>query len=512
MAALSVVCAQASTPRYSVYALDPGNGGIAYPKAISPQGAVVGQINLPDATARAFIFQDSGFSLLPLFGDATAPQIATANAVSSDGWIVGAQSLSDAPGAEIRAMVWTPEGVSEIPPMDSSQIQSEAVGISEDHAIAGTAVVIDGSFYTTSGFVSKSPTQISRLGYFDADLSFHFGFNSVFGMSSTGLVVGTASKLYDQWLLGTAYCYDEDQLQTLGRLDIVYGILGNSQAQAVNNNGVAAGALTSFYRYFEDLPYTTSHLARYQNGIPQDLGTLVRDGEPDEAAIAWAINNDGTIVGQSGKTDRYLRNESSAVIVDGDTIVDLNSKIDDPNWHLVDARAINDSGWIVGSGDYLGQPTGFLLKPEPCVVQFPVSLDGFVGDPTKLEVKATVSQSGRELETLQASVDEFGICSLPIPRWGEFGLTLRTPTSLWKSLGSVHLESETLVLAGVDLINGDVDGDNSVTIFDYVALSEAFDSIDGDPNFQPNADLDGDGAVTVFDYLILSSSFDSIGD
>ncbi len=63
-----------------------------------------------------------------------------------------------------------------------------------------------------------------------------------------------------------------------------------------------------------------------------------------------------------------------------------------------------------------------------------------------------------------------------------------------------------------ELANGDVDGDNNVTIFDYIDLSSAFDTFEGGPNFNPMADLDEDGSVTIFDYVILSSNFDTFGD
>lgn len=71
------------------------------------------------------------------------------------------------------------------------------------------------------------------------------------------------------------------------------------------------------------------------------------------------------------------------------------------------------------------------------------------------------------------------------------------------------------------LVNGDIDGDNSVTVFDYDALSNAFDTTSESPDWAtPNAsgiaprdaDLDHDNAVTVFDYDILSRNFDRTGD
>ncbi|MBS1704522.1 MAG: hypothetical protein JST40_01500 [Armatimonadetes bacterium] len=72
----------------------------------------------------------------------------------------------------------------------------------------------------------------------------------------------------------------------------------------------------------------------------------------------------------------------------------------------------------------------------------------------------------------------------------------------------------------VSLTNGDLDGDNQVTIFDYIVLNDYFDKsyLDADwntvgPNgFAPkDADLDNDYAVSVFDYLIISNNFDEAG-
>lgn len=64
-----------------------------------------------------------------------------------------------------------------------------------------------------------------------------------------------------------------------------------------------------------------------------------------------------------------------------------------------------------------------------------------------------------------------------------------------------------------DFINGDIDGDNAITVFDYKILSDAFDIYDEtDPNYNPYADLDGWPGVSVYDYAILSQNFDLIGD
>jgi hypothetical protein len=80
-------------------------------------------------------------------------------------------------------------------------------------------------------------------------------------------------------------------------------------------------------------------------------------------------------------------------------------------------------------------------------------------------------------------------------------------------LSSVTTCLPALNPANVDLTlrNGDCDNDNVVSIFDYIEISNAFDSVVGDALYSVGADLDGDGAVSIFDYIIMSEHFDQMG-
>ncbi|UYV14082.1 MAG: hypothetical protein NCW75_07265 [Phycisphaera sp.] len=49
----------------------------------------------------------------------------------------------------------------------------------------------------------------------------------------------------------------------------------------------------------------------------------------------------------------------------------------------------------------------------------------------------------------------------------------------------------------------DIDGDGSLTIFDFLAFQNAFDAGD------PLADFDGDGVLTIFDFLAFQNEFDA---
>jgi hypothetical protein len=62
------------------------------------------------------------------------------------------------------------------------------------------------------------------------------------------------------------------------------------------------------------------------------------------------------------------------------------------------------------------------------------------------------------------------------------------------------------------LANGDVNGDNLVSLGDFNRLRSAFGSSSGAGNWNPDADLNGDGTVSVGDFIILRNNFGQSGD
>ncbi len=103
-------------------------------------------------------------------------------------------------------------------------------------------------------------------------------------------------------------------------------------------------------------------------------------------------------------------------------------------------------------------------------------------------------------------------CSL-LEADGAYRLNLYSKPPFTLRFGSPHFLSTRLTdvdpaqgPVNVQLINGDADGDNEITLFDYLVLDNAFGQA------HPMADLDGDGEVTLFDYLIIDGSFGARGD
>lgn len=131
----------------------------------------------------------------------------------------------------------------------------------------------------------------------------------------------------------------------------------------------------------------------------------------------------------------------------------------------------------------------------------PVTLSLLDGQGQVVESKNIFTSSSGDFETSFASVGTF---------------TLRADGSTWlrKNLGQITLQATSgyVPVPAVLLLNGDVDGDEVVSIFDYIRVSNSFDLYFTDQGFDPAADLDGDLAVSIFDYIVMSDNFDKQGD
>jgi hypothetical protein len=151
---------------------------------------------------------------------------------------------------------------------------------------------------------------------------------------------------------------------------------------------------------------------------------------------------------------------------------------------------------------------------DSATLSIPVSLadyTGFAGS-VPIEVALTPTGGGTTL-TYSGSPNRLGVLTLNglIPP-GNYSVRLKGETFLRKTLSAVALNVGDNSLPGVTLTNGDCDGDNEVTILDYLLLSAAFETNVLSANFEPRADLDGDGEVSILDYLILSGNFERVGD
>src|SRR5205807_1974219 len=94
------------------------------------------------------------------------------------------------------------------------------------------------------------------------------------------------------------------------------------------------------------------------DGTMQDLG-----GGYDH--YAHAINGSGQIVGWGDLTGFFWNN---GVMQDIDTLIPANS-----GWDMLFASGINDNGWIVGSGEVNYVTHAYLLTPPPAISSLTLS-------------------------------------------------------------------------------------------------------------------------------------------
>lgn len=95
---------------------------------------------------------------------------------------------------------------------------------------------------------------------------------------------------------------------------------------------------------------------------------------------------------------------------------------------------------------------------------------------------------------------------------GTRDIAVKYPHGLRSVLANVNIPAGGVSGLTFTSGNGDVNGDNSVNLADFLALRAAFGSSAGGGTWNPNADLNGDGSVNLADFLILRSNFGQSGN
>lgn len=123
---------------------------------------------------------------------------------------------------------------------------------------------------------------------------------------------------------------------------------------------------------------------------------------------------------------------------------------------------------------------------------------------------------GTAVETATATADGEGYFKVKLNNFsGDCDIFIKTATSLSKKVGTITPAAAVSYYHAdyaKDLIPGDCDNNDFINTDDYIILSNAFDTIEGDGGFDVRADLDGNGYVNTDDYLLLNVSFDTAGD
>lgn len=103
-----------------------------------------------------------------------------------------------------------------------------------------------------------------------------------------------------------------------------------------------------------------------------------------------------------------------------------------------------------------------------------------------------------------------GQFAMVVPR-GDYDVSLKIGSWLRRTF-RVNASGGDVTGIDVTFTNGDVNGDNSVNLVDFLMLRAAFGSTSASPNWNENADLNRDGTVNATDFLILRGNLGRTGD
>jgi probable HAF family extracellular repeat protein len=313
------------------------------PRTINSIGQLAG-INVIGSSYRALIYGGSWTNLGTLGGtDSYAAGINSSARVV--GYSLNASALD-------HAFLWTPGGTGGVP--GNVQMKdlgtlggnsSEAYAINQAGQITGYAQngQNDRAFLYSGGVMTDIG---ARLG---SSLPNSYGY----GINDSAHVTGTAYN--SSFSVAHAFFYN-------GTTAVDIGSLGQgANGLAINNNDQITGYSTT--------SAGVDHALRYASGVLTDLKTLGGD-----YSYGNGINNSNVIVGGSF-TDAGKNLIYHAFIASGNSVSDLNTNLDSSGsgWVLVEARAINDAGQIVGVGTLGGVNHGFLLSSSLKITKQPTN-------------------------------------------------------------------------------------------------------------------------------------------
>ena len=252
-----------------------------------------------------------------------------ANGINRFGELVGTIGMFENGVLRMRAVQVRAGQIQEIRTLGGDN--SMGYGINDQGQVVGMSQIENGPYHACL----YSDSVLRDLGTLGGSHS------AAYSINSRGQVVGTAQTDASS---NHAFLYEQGRMRDLGTLG---GI--DSCARDINDRGDIVGQA--------DTPEGSTHAFLYRDSVLRDLGTLPMGSE----SIAYGLNSQGEVVGTASLRSGEMR----AFLWRSGRMRNLNTMTAlPPGWTLIEARAINDAGCIVGFGLYNGSKRAFLLTPR----------------------------------------------------------------------------------------------------------------------------------------------------
>ncbi|HTQ10423.1 MAG TPA: dockerin type I domain-containing protein, partial [Fimbriimonadaceae bacterium] len=169
----------------------------------------------------------------------------------------------------------------------------------------------------------------------------------------------------------------------------------------------------------------------------------------------------------------------------------------------------------IGRGSLIN-PTFLTVVPIPAPVTGNVILQNYTasavaGTPVTIVLRNPGSTTA--LETHTVTLDASGNYSFTtnlLP--GTYDIAAKASHWLRQRLANQTMLGSGMTGVNFSLINGDVDGNNTISLSDFGKLKLAYGSTSASSNWNPNADLNGNGTVSLSDFGILKLNYGKAGD
>jgi probable HAF family extracellular repeat protein len=326
--------ANAQTPAYTVTDIGTFGGARSAAFSINDSGQVTGFAQTVDGRCQAFVYLSGTLFNLGTLGGPDS----YAYRISDSGLVVGRASNA---GGKNRAFVTILNGsMFDISSLDSKLggSFSVALGINRLGQVIGYFHSAGDHMASRNRVFLYSGDQVTDLGTFGGEDGIVTAINQSGNLIGT---YGTASKA--DYAERTAFLYSGGKVINLGTL-------GGKVTEATDLNDTAQVVGYSQTRTGE------YHAYIYSGSTLVDLGVLSGGTQ----SFANGSNRSGQVGGASDSAASTLH----AFVYSGGRMRDLNNLIPaNSGWVLTEAREINSSGQIVGSGIKDDQQRAFLLTP-----------------------------------------------------------------------------------------------------------------------------------------------------